>query len=132
VEATMLRWSGFFDSVPVGLYAGTPAKILEHILNKRWALDKEDQDQIVLWHRFGYRLAGAEKEIQAWLVATGSDDVNTAMAKTVGLPLAIAAKLILQDKIRATGVVIPTTAEFYNPILAELASFDITLQERQL
>lgn len=130
-EIEMLRWSGFFDDTSIGLAEGTPARILEHILNKRWALKMEDKDQIVMWHRFGFHVAGKRREIQASLVATGVDHVFTAMSKTVGLPLGIATKLIAQERIRARGVLIPTTAEFYEPILSELARFDITLTETE-
>ena len=84
-----------------------------------------------MWHRFRYQLDGVHKEIQASLVATGNDDVYTAMAKTVGLPLGIAARLILGGKIQARGVMIPVAPEFYNPVLAELADHDIILTERQ-
>jgi saccharopine dehydrogenase (NADP+, L-glutamate forming) len=128
-EIKRLRWSGFFDDTPVGLLQGSPATILEHILNKKWALREEDKDRIVMWHRFRYLLDGKGKEIQASLVATGADAVNTAMSKTVGLPLGIATKLICGNRITTRGVVIPTTAEFYNPILDELGTLGIALEE---
>ena len=128
-ELGMLEWSGLFDETPIGLSAGTPARILEHILNKKWALNKDDKDQIVMWHRFRYTAGGSEKEVQASLVAVGNNSEDTAMARTVGLPLAIATRLILQGEIKARGVVVPTTPEFYHPILEELASYQITLQE---
>lgn len=131
-EMNMLRWSGFFDETPVGMETGTPAQILEHILNKRWALKKDDKDQIVMWHRFRYNLQGAQREIQASLVATGFDDVYTAMSKTVGLPLAIATRLIITNRIAGRGVMIPITREFYEPVLSELSLFDITLIEREM
>ena len=131
-EIKMLKWSGFFEETPVGLEEGSPAKILEHILNKRWTLKEEDQDQIVMWHRFRYLLNGKTKEIQASLVATGVDAVYTAMARTVGLPLGIATKLIAANNIKARGVIIPTTREFYKPILRELVSFGITLNESEV
>jgi saccharopine dehydrogenase (NADP+, L-glutamate forming) len=131
-EIKMLKWSGFLEDIPVGLSDGSPAKILEHILNKKWSLQDEDKDQIVMWHRFRYALKGNGKEIQASLVATGSDAVFTAMAKTVGLPLGIATKLIASNNIRARGVVIPTTPEFYKPILQELSAFGITLTELEV
>lgn len=130
-EITMLKWSGFFEDTLVGLAKGTPAQILECILNKRWALKQGDKDQIVMWHRFKFDLEGRHREIQAWLVATGFDDVYTAMSRTVGLPLAIATKLIASNRITQTGVVIPVTPEFYEPILSELASMDITLSESE-
>jgi saccharopine dehydrogenase (NADP+, L-glutamate forming) len=79
-----------------------------------------------------YDLKGKEREIQASLVAKGDDSVYTAMAKTVGLPLAIAAKLVLLDKIKVRGVAIPVTAEIYEPVLEELATAGIILQEKQI
>jgi saccharopine dehydrogenase (NADP+, L-glutamate forming) len=128
-EIANLRWSGFFEEVPVGLSRGTPAQILEFILTKKWALKKGDKDQIVMWHRFRYRVDGLHKEIQAYLVATGTDEIYTAMAKTVGLPLGIATKLITSNRILARGVLIPVTPEFYAPILDELRAYEITLTE---
>ncbi len=131
-EIGMLRWSGLFDQTPVGLASGTPAQILEHILMKRWTLSGGDKDQIVMWHRFRYRVADEDKEIQASLVASGVDDAHTAMARTVGLPLGIAARLVASGQIQARGVVIPITREFYIPILDELAQQGIVLNETQV
>lgn len=131
-ELQKLNWSGMFDNEPVGLTEGTPAQILEHILNKRWKLSPQDADLVVMWHRFKYSLHGKEHEIQASLVATGENSIRTAMAKTVGLPLAIGAGLLMQNKIKQRGVVIPTTREFYEPILAELKGLGIELQENQI
>jgi saccharopine dehydrogenase-like NADP-dependent oxidoreductase len=128
-EIHNLRWSGFFNHERVGLDKGTPAQILEHILNKKWKLAPADKDQIVMWHRFVYEAQGIQKQIQSSLVATGTDSVYTAMAKTVGLPLAIAGKLLMQGKIKATGVVIPTTREFYEPVLAELQNLGVVFNE---
>jgi saccharopine dehydrogenase (NADP+, L-glutamate forming) len=129
-EMQRLRWSGLFDDEPVGLSKGTPAQVLEHILNKKWKLEPNDKDLIVMWHRFVYLLNGKQKEIQASLVAKGDDAIYTAMAKTVGLPLGIAAKLILAGSIKKRGVVIPTDAEFYHPVLEELKTLGIELMER--
>jgi saccharopine dehydrogenase (NADP+, L-glutamate forming) len=128
-EVKRLRWSGFFTDEKVGLTKGTPAQVLEHILNKKWKLQTGDKDFIVMWHRFRYEKGGVGKEIQAYLTATGDDENNTAMAKTVGLPLAIAAKLLLQGKIKSRGVVIPVVKEIYEPVLAELPEFGIRLLE---
>ncbi|MBX2899863.1 MAG: saccharopine dehydrogenase NADP-binding domain-containing protein [Cyclobacteriaceae bacterium] len=130
-EIKRLVWSGLFSEEPVGLDAGTPAQVLEHILNKRWQLSPGDKDFIVMWHRFKYLQQGKVKQVEAYLTATGSNEVQTAMAQTVGLPLGIAAKLLVQGKLKATGVVIPVTPEFYEPILAELATFGIALKETE-
>jgi len=131
-EFQRLSWSGFFSKEKIGLEKGTPAQVLEHILNKKWKLNPDDKDFVVMWHRFVFNQEGKEKEIQASLVAKGDDSTNTAMAKTVGLPLAIAAKLLLENKIKTRGVVIPTTKDFYEPILDELKGLGIELNERDI
>jgi saccharopine dehydrogenase-like NADP-dependent oxidoreductase len=131
-EMQRLRWSGFFDREIIGIKEGTPAQVLEHILNKKWKLAPIDKDLIVMWHRFVYEVGGVKKEIQASLVATGDDSNYTAMSKTVGLPLGIAAKLLLQDKISSRGVVIPVIRELYDPILKELGEMGIALIEQEI
>jgi saccharopine dehydrogenase-like NADP-dependent oxidoreductase len=83
-----------------------------------------------MWHRFKYVLDGQENEVQAWLTAKGEDELQTAMAKTVGLPLAIAGKLLLQGKLDSRGVVIPLQKELYEPILRELKSLGVELEEK--
>jgi len=129
-EMQRLIWSGLFDETPVGLKEGTPAQILEHILNKRWKLQPRDKDFIVMWHRFRYRKENSDYEIQATLTVKGDDAIHTAMAKTVGLPLGISAKLILDGKISLRGVVVPVSPEFYDPILLELKGNGVELSER--
>ncbi len=130
-EMKRLRWSGLFSDEKIGLDKGTPAQILEHVLNKKWKLKAGDKDFIVMWHRFRYEINGKQKETQAYLTATGDDETNTAMAKTVGLPLAISAKLLLQGKIKSRGVVIPVAKEIYDPVLQELGGMGIRLIERE-
>jgi saccharopine dehydrogenase (NADP+, L-glutamate forming) len=127
-----LNWSGLFSNEKVGLEKATPAQALEHILNKKWKLQAGDKDFIVMWHRFKYLLNGKEKEIQAWLTATGEDETQTAMAKTVGLPIAIACKFLMQGKIERRGVVIPVTSDIYEPILGELRELGIGLEEKHI
>ena len=128
-ELNKLEWSGFFKDEPVDLRKGTPAQITEHILNKKWKLNPADKDQIVMWHRFRFNANGKQKEIQSSLIATGNDSVNTAMAKTVGLPLGIAARLLTQGKITSRGVVSPTSREFYEPVLQELQTLGVVFNE---
>lgn len=130
-EMKRLRWSGLFTDERIGLFQGTPAQLLEHILSKRWKLVAGDKDFIVMWHRFVYEKDGREREIKAQLAVTGTDETNTAMAKTVGLPLGIAAKLLLEGKITSRGVVIPVTREFYQPILQELHGLGIRVEEAE-
>jgi len=131
-EMIMLGWSGFFANEKIGLEKGTPAQLLEHILNKKWKLKPGEKDFIVMWHRFRFERNGSHREIQAYLTATGDDEINTAMAKTVGLPLAIATKLLLQGKISSRGVIIPVGKEIYDPVLQELNKLGISLVEREI
>ncbi|MEO5977684.1 MAG: saccharopine dehydrogenase C-terminal domain-containing protein [Chryseolinea sp.] len=126
-----LVWSGFFNDESVGLDSGSPAAILEHILKKKWTLGYDDKDFIVMWHRFVYEKNGDRFEIQSRMTATGHNQTDTAMARTVGLPLAIAACLLMQGKIKSRGVVIPTVPEIYNPILETLQMLGIKLDERE-
>ncbi len=131
-EMIRLRWSGLFSDEKIGIASGTPAQVLEHILNKKWKLKTGDKDFIVMWHRFVFSQGGTTKEIQAHLTVTGDDEVNTAMAKTVGLPLAIAAKLLLEGKIKSRGVAIPVDQDIYDPVLNELSRYGIRLVEREI
>ncbi len=125
-----IKWLGLFSDEPIGLEKGTPAQILEHILKKKWTLDSTDRDMIVMWHKFNYLENGEARQIESHMVAIGDDDTNTAMSKTVGLPLAITAKLILQGKIDLSGVHIPTRKEIYEPVLKELEQLGFEFSER--
>ena len=119
-EMHKLQWLGVFDEEPVGLLKGSPAQVLEQILKKKWTIGSDRKDQIVMWHLFDYEENGVTKRIRSAMVATGENAKETAMSKTVGLPLAIAIRLFLEGKIEARGVQIPIIPEFYNPILDEL------------
>lgn len=127
-----LKWLGLFDEEPIGLNKGTPAQILEHILKKKWTLEPEDRDMIVMWHKFNFLSDGKPRQIESSMVTLGDDEVNTAMSKTVGLPLAIAAKLILKGEIKLSGVHVPIKKEIYEPVLAELTNTGLTFTEREV
>lgn len=127
-----LRWLGMFDDELVGLNKGTPAQILEHILKKKWTLEPEDKDMIVMWHKFNFIANGKARQIESSMVAIGDDELNTAMSKTVGLPLAIAAKMILQGKIKLSGVHVPIRREIYEPVLQELTTTGLEFVEREV
>jgi saccharopine dehydrogenase-like NADP-dependent oxidoreductase len=113
----------------VGLKNATPAQILEKILTDQWALAPQDKDMIVMYHKFGFELNGIEQQIDAKMVCLGDDQTYTAMAKTVGLPAAMAALLILNGKITTPGVQLPIRKEVYEPILEELEQYGIHFVE---
>ena len=131
-EMFRLKWLGMFDEELVGLERGTPAQILEHILKKKWTMTPEDRDQIVIWHKFDFLDQGQPRQIQSHLVVDGDDPAYTAMAKTVGLPLGIAAENMLKGKLKASGVRIPILPEIYEPILAGLSDQGLNFIEREV
>ncbi len=113
----------------VGLKNATPAQILEKILTEQWTLQPKDKDMIVMYHKFGYELNGKKHQIDATMVCLGDDQTYTSMAKTVGLPVAIATLKILNKEITTYGVQIPITKEIYLPILKELESYGVNFKE---
>ncbi|WP_181305740.1 saccharopine dehydrogenase family protein [Rufibacter sp. XAAS-G3-1] len=130
-ELRLVEWTGLFDEVPIGLENATPAQALERLLVQKWKLSPGDKDMIVMLHQFEYELNGARRKLTSSLVVLGDDEVHTAMAKTVGLPLGIATKLLLEGKLSATGVVVPLHPDLYEPILEELEQFGICFTERE-
>lgn len=116
----------------VGLFDASPAQILEKILSDKWTLQENDKDMIVMYHKFGYEINGKQHQIDSKMVCIGDDQTYTAMAKTVGLPVAIATLQILNGKIKTPGVQLPITKEVYEPILKELENFGINFKETEM
>src|SRR5690625_1424831 len=121
----------FNDKKKIGIPNATPAKALESILTDKWSLAPDDKDMIVMYHKFGYELNGEKSQIDTSMVYTGKDQVHTAMAKTVGLPVAMAAIGIINKKITTTGGILPIKKEVYDPILKKLEEHGITLKEKE-
>ncbi|MEP6616096.1 MAG: saccharopine dehydrogenase C-terminal domain-containing protein [Ginsengibacter sp.] len=110
------------------------ADILQFAMEKNMSLSREDHDMIVMYHEIEYEVtepAGIPSKhvVNSALIVKGDDQIKTAMAKTVGLPLAIATKLILQNKILLKGLLIPTHPEIYEPVLKELEELGIKFNE---
>lgn len=116
----------------VGLKNATPAQMLEKILTESWTLEPNDKDMIVMYHKFGYEINGERKQIDATMVCIGDDQTYTAMAKTVGLPVAMATLQILNGNITTPGVQLPIKEEVYAPILKELEEYGVIFQEKEV
>ncbi|MFT5280010.1 MAG: saccharopine dehydrogenase-like NADP-dependent oxidoreductase, partial [Bacteroidia bacterium] len=128
-----LKAAGIFSEEKIGLeHDASPAFILETILKKVWTLDPKDKDMIVMWHKFGYTLNGVKHKLESSMVCIGDDMENTAMAKTVGLPLAIATRMMINGRISQKGVIMPLKPEAYNSILDELAENGIQFTEKEI
>jgi saccharopine dehydrogenase-like NADP-dependent oxidoreductase len=120
---------GLFDNLPLPAGAPTSAKILQFLIEKNWKMKETDKDMIVMLHEFEYELNNQKYFLRSQLVVKGENALRTAMAKTVGLPLGIAAKLILENKISLQGLHIPIVPEIYEPVLRELALEGILFRE---
>jgi len=128
----LLELDLFNPNKKIGLRNATPAQILEKVLSDKWTLSPDDKDMIVMYHKFGYELNGRTEQIDSTMVCIGEDQTYTAMAKTVGLPVAIAALKILNGIINTPGVQLPITKEVYDPILKELETYGIIFNEKQV
>ena len=120
---------GLFDEDLINKNECSVADVLQVLLEKKLALQNDDKDLIVMLHEIEYEIKGVMKSVQSSLVVKGDDPIRTAMAKTVGLPLGIAAKLILQGDIKETGLHIPIIPTIYEPVLDELKKFGIEFVE---
>lgn len=125
----LLEFLGLFDDTPVPATAASSADILQYLLETKLAMQPTDKDMIVMLHEFVFELNGEHKQLKSSLVVKGEDHVHTAMAKTVGLPLGIAAKLILNGTLKLTGLHIPILKEIYEPVLQELENEHVTFKE---
>lgn len=125
-----LKFLGLFDDLPVPISAKNSADVLQYLLETKLAMQPHDKDMIVMIHELEYETVSGKHAIRSSLIVKGDDNVRTAMAKTVGLPLGIATKLILQGKIKLAGLHIPILPEIYEPVLAELKKHHIRFEEQ--
>jgi saccharopine dehydrogenase (NAD+, L-glutamate forming) len=126
-----LKWVGIFDDTKIGVKRATPAQVLEHILKQKWQLQPDDKDMVVMRHKFIYRDVKTKLPVKltSSLVVLGENSEHTAMSKTVGLPLGVAAKLVLTGEINLKGMYIPTHKLIYEPVLEELKQHGIVFSE---
>ncbi len=123
------EWLGLLENEPVGRSAGSPLEALAFCMQDKLQFEDVERDMIVLQHRFDAEYSdGSQKTIVSTLVDFGLPGGHSAMARTVGLPVAVAAKLVLQGKFKRPGLYIPIQKELYHPILDELARFNIQFQ----
>ncbi len=126
-----LSWLGIFDDTKIGVPGLTPAKVLQKILEEKWKLGPGDKDMIVMQHQIDYEKDGVEKKRFSTLVYVGEESPHTAMSITVGLPLAMVARRILEGDYKQKGVQLPIHADIYNPVLKELETYGIRFVEEE-
>jgi saccharopine dehydrogenase-like NADP-dependent oxidoreductase len=120
-----LEWLGLLGDKKIRIKNATPAEILLDLLVQKWEFKKSDRDMVILQTEIEYEIKNKKERIVSSLVVKGEDHDHTAMAKTVGLPLGIGVNLILNDKIKERGVIIPIHRDIFRPTLKELAEYGI-------
>lgn len=124
-----LDYIGFSDSTSKIKIDGSAAEILQTILVDKWKLNPEDTDWVVMVHFFEYELNHKKIEIESYFSLEGESSTYTAMSKTVGMPIAFAAEMILRNEINTFGVLMPTSREIYLPLLKKLEDIGVKFQE---
>ncbi|HNQ12321.1 MAG TPA: saccharopine dehydrogenase C-terminal domain-containing protein [Bacteroidia bacterium] len=125
-----IKSTGVFEENSIPFEKATSAEILQSLLEPRWKLQSDDRDLIVMLHQFEYHIGDKKYQTSSSLVIKGENAEDTAMAKTVGLPLAIACKLLIKGELKhSRGVCIPVTREIYVPVLNELEEIGISFSE---
>lgn len=131
IENRLLSFLGFFEDTLIDKGLCSAADVLQIALEKKLTLAATDHDMVIMQHEIGYSIDGIQKKITSTLIVKGEDKMHTAMAKTVGLPLGIAAELILQKKIGLTGLHIPVVPEIYTLVLTRLSEEGIHFTESE-
>ena len=127
---SMLEWLGLFEEKALGTGSASSGDIMLDILSDKWKMNTSDKDMVVMQHEVEYLHKGKKNRLTSSMVLKGEDSHHSAMAKTVGLPMGILAKLVLNKKIvPPTGVLIPNMPSVYRPILTELNHHGITFTE---
>jgi len=127
---TNLRWLGMFDEAPAGEGAVAPLDVLGARMLEKLAFRPGERDMLVMKHEFVASYPdGHREQLDSRLVDFGIPDGDSSMARTVSLPLAIAARLILEQQITKPGVLRPVSADIYEPVLAELEQLGIVCEE---
>lgn len=127
-----LKWLGIFSKEKVGIKAETVAEAMIHLLNRKLVMPPDGKDMVILQHEIDCVYPGTDdrkEKIISTMIEYGTEH-GTAIAKTVGLPIALAAKLILTGEIPLTGCHIPTHPAVYEPVLADMAQYGITFSEK--
>lgn len=127
---SMLQWLGLFSDTIIGLGKTNSAQIMLDLLLKKWDMAPEDKDMVVMQHEIEYLHRDKKIKLTSSMVIKGEDRNHSAMAKTVGLPMGILARLVLNKKlVPPTGVLIPTIPSIYRPVLTELRHHGINFTE---
>lgn len=124
-----LEWLGIFEDKLIPITSGTPAQVLQLIIEDKWKMEPDDRDMCVMYHKVTFRDSeGVAKECKSHMVVIG-DNKSTAMALTVGLPIGIFARRALKENLGYKGVLLPIAKDVYDPVLKELEDYGVRFVE---
>lgn len=124
-----LDWLGLFDNVQISLNRGTNSNLLVDLMLKKMAYEPYEKDMIIVHNEMIVEFSDRKEKWISSMLNEGIPYGDSAMSSAVSLPPAIAAKLILEGKIKSTGVCIPSTKEMYQPILDEMETFGFSFKK---
>jgi len=131
-QKEMLAYLKLYSDDAIGQGVLSAAEIIQLSAEDRLMLHTKDRDMIIMMHEIMHKESNVHKKISSSLVVKGDNKLETAMAKTVGLPLGIAAVMILKDEIKLRGLHIPVVPEIYEPVLEELGKEGIVFREEEI
>lgn len=128
---TMVAWLGIFEDEPIKPKKGSSAEILLDVLLGKWTMKPDDKDLVIMRHELEYvHKSNKKTTLVSTMTIIGENAKYSAMAKTVGLPMAILTRLVLSKRIKPPlGVCIPNMPSVYRPVLAELGEHGISFKE---
>lgn len=129
-----LKWLGFFDDKSIAIKKGTNLDVLLDLMLKKMSYKPHEKDMIILHIDVLAEFPGGRREKRfATMVVEGIPHGASAMSRAVALPPAISAKLIVEGKIKATGVLMPPTLpELHKPVLDELKTFGFEFKRKTI
>ncbi|NLE73518.1 MAG: saccharopine dehydrogenase [Actinobacteria bacterium] len=128
-ELLAMEWLGLFDNDPLPISQGAPVDVLTARMLERMSYQSQERDMLVLKHEFVAEYGDFKEKITSTMIDFGVPGGFSSMNRTVGLPAAIGARMILEGRVHATGVQVPVVPEIYEPVLAELERLGIHFHE---
>lgn len=130
MEIELLRWLGLFEELPLKPGTASSGDILLELLLEKWNMASAEKDMVVMQHEIEYMHKGRKTKLTSTMVIKGENRELSAMAKTVGMPMGILARMVLNKKITPpTGVLIPNMQSVYRPVLQELENYGIEFKD---
>jgi saccharopine dehydrogenase (NADP+, L-glutamate forming) len=124
-----LAWLGLFGDEPLPLEHGSPLDILTARMLKKMPYEEGERDMLVMHHEFIAAYPNRQENITSTMIDFGIPGGDSSMSRTVGLPAAIATRMICEGKITQKGVLVPVTPDVYEPVLDELEQLGIYFKE---